>query len=168
MTKDDDNRTAWTIRKGIEFARLDRKVKREAQAVRAPTFSGRTFDKDPEEVTDAVILRRIRTECRQEDRPNGSATDALRHRLLQYSSIDGNNVDELLSLYVNRSQTKLELQARGFSNALAEAQLDRQGYPRPPGWHSVFFYPDSNRPRNSVIVWLLAGVGVAWAVITGF
>jgi hypothetical protein len=36
---------------------------------------------------------------------------------------------------------------RGMSNALAEMFLDRQDWPRPPGWHSVFFYPDSNQPR---------------------
>jgi hypothetical protein len=36
---------------------------------------------------------------------------------------------------------------RGMSNALAETFLDRQGWPRPPEWHSVFFYPDSNQPR---------------------
>lgn len=162
MTEDDDNRTDQAFRKGIELARLDRQVKREAQAKRLPTFSGRTFDKDPEDVTDAAVLRALRSERQRNGDTQDSTTATLRHRLLQYPNIDNTNVDEFLFLYEDRSQTKHGLRDRGYSNAMAEAHLDRQGYPRPPGWHSVFFYPDSNRPRNTTLFWLAVMIALGW------
>ena len=56
-----------------------------------------------------------------------------------------------LEMYEERAKVKKHLMAeRGMSNTLAEVFLERQGFPRPPGWHSVFFYPGSNRPRNKV------------------
>lgn len=165
MTEDDDNRTARAIRKGVEAARLDQQLKREAQAGRPPTFSGRTFDRDPEEVVDAAILRRMRDQPQQESTPDPSATDALRRRLLQYPGIDDTNVDDLLFLYEGRAEAKQQLRNRGCNNALAEAYLDRQGYPRPPGWHSVFFYPDSNRPRNTTIFWFAIMIALGWLFV---
>jgi hypothetical protein len=71
-----------------------------------------------------------------------------------------------LDAYEDREQLKQALlQERGYSNALAEVFLDRKGYPRPPGWHSVFFYPGSGRPRNVVVFWfLVAGSTVGWLV----
>jgi hypothetical protein len=44
------------------------------------------------------------------------------------------------------------IREHGFSNAAAESFLDRAGYPRPPGWHAVLFYPGSYQPRSSSIV----------------
>jgi len=38
--------------------------------------------------------------------------------------------------------------------------LDRRGFPRPPGWRTVFFYPDGNIPRIKYLV-LAALIGLA-------
>ena len=57
-----------------------------------------------------------------------------------------------LSLMIHRREKKQELLNRGFSNRLAEHWLDRAQMPRPWGWHSVFYYPDSNRPRTRYVV----------------
>ena len=162
MTKDDEKSTERAILEGIKLARLDRQVKREARAKRARTLFDRTYDKDPEEVVDAAILCRMRDQPYQESTPDPSVTDALRRRLLQYPGIDDTNVDDLLFLYEDRAEAKQQLRDRGCNNALAEAYLDRQGYPRPPGWHSVFFYPDSNRPRNSTLLWLAVMITLGW------
>lgn len=71
--------------------------------------------------------------------------------------------DELLRDAVEgREGQKAELIRRGFSNALAEAWLDRSRYPRPPGWHSVFFYPGSMRPRNTTVFWLAVLAAITW------
>ena len=48
------------------------------------------------------------------------------------------------------------IQNRHYSNALAESLLDRKGYPRPPGWHAVFFYPGSYQPRMNSLAWFIA------------
>jgi hypothetical protein len=55
-----------------------------------------------------------------------------------------------------REMEKRALLKQGLSNARAETLLDRRGYPRPPGWHSAFFYPGGNRLRNRVVVFLIA------------
>lgn len=62
----------------------------------------------------------------------------------------------------NREDQKRLLLARGFSNALAESWLDRSGYPRPPGWYSVFFYPGSMRLRNTAIFWAVVLTVAVW------
>jgi len=81
-----------------------------------------------------------------------SQQEHLRRRLLQYPGVDESNVDDLLLAHEQRNSVKKDLtEGRGFSNAAAEAWLDRAGHPRPPGWSSVFFYPDSLRPRNKII-----------------
>ena len=69
------------------------------------------------------------------------------------------DVEKILEIYEARSEKKEELLERGLTNALAEHSLDRLGYPRPAGWHSVFFYPGSSRPRNKFIL-LLFVVGI--------
>lgn len=51
------------------------------------------------------------------------------------------------------------INGRGLSNAQAEVYLEKTGYPRPPGWHSVFFYPASYRPRN-IIIWAVIVVSI--------
>jgi hypothetical protein len=69
-------------------------------------------------------------------------------------------------VYQQRKEEKKVLtEERGFSNIMAESYLDKIGYPRPPSWHSVFFYPDSNRPRNTIVILLALVLGVAWFVI---
>ena len=85
-------------------------------------------------------------------------TETLRRRLLTYPGVTPESVEDLLAAYEERALAKENLmENRGMSNAMAEAFLDRQGYPRPPGWHSVFCYPDSNRPRNGwVFIFLIA------------
>ena len=61
-----------------------------------------------------------------------------------------------------REMEKRALLKQGLSNARAETLLYRRGYPRPPGWHSVFFYAGSNRLRNRGIVLLIALVVLAY------
>jgi len=71
-------------------------------------------------------------------------------------------VGQYLYALEERYDRKKHLIERGYSNALAEKALDKQGWPRPFGWHSVFFYPDSNRPRTRYAV--LAILVIAFAV----
>ena len=98
---------------------------------------------------------------------NKTEKEELRRRLLQYPDVTEENVDEQIFVYEQRQEEKQGLiEERGFSNALAESYLERKGYPRPPGWHSVFFYPGSNHPRNSVIFWLAVMIGIVWFVIS--
>jgi hypothetical protein len=79
-------------------------------------------------------------------------TARLRQRLLSYPGATEESVDEQLYAFEQRQEEKEALiSGRGMSNAMAETFLDRKGYPRPPGWHSVFFYPGSNRPRNKFL-----------------
>ena len=95
---------------------------------------------------------------------NEQEREALHQRLLTYPGATPESVEQQLYAYEQRESVKQTvMQDRGMSNALAEAYLDRTGYPRPPGWHSVFFYTGSNRPRNGyvlVFVVLLAAVAV--------
>ncbi|MBD3618822.1 MAG: hypothetical protein LPK58_07950 [Gammaproteobacteria bacterium] len=87
---------------------------------------------------------------------------ALRKMLLQYPDVTEETVDEQIYAYEQREVVKKALiEDRGFSNALAEAWLDRSGYPRPPGWKSVFFYPGSIRLRNKLISFLVMACCVA-------
>ena len=72
-----------------------------------------------------------------------------------------------LDAMFERTDKKRELLARGMSNQMAERFLDRQGWPRPFGWHTVFFYPDSNRLRTRYAILLAVIVGVlAWRVLS--
>jgi|SRR5690606_8437688 len=92
---------------------------------------------------------------------NEHKRNALREVLLQYPGATEELVEQQLYAYEERENQKSALIERGFSNALAEAWLDRSGFPRPPGWHSVFFYPGSMRPRNSVVFWFcVIGIGI--------
>ena len=93
---------------------------------------------------------------------NEAEKDKLRALLLQYPGATDESVELEIAGYEDREVAKQALFERGFTNALAEAHLERQGYPRPPGWHSVFFYPGSNRPRNTVIFWLVVIIGGLW------
>ncbi len=79
--------------------------------------------------------------------------DKLRKLLMQYPGATKESVESDLDVYEEREYEKCALMERGLTNALAEAHLDTQGYPRPPDWQSVFFYPDSSRPRNLVVFW---------------
>ena len=90
--------------------------------------------------------------------------EKLRARLLTYPGATKESVDAELLTYEQREDLKATLVGeRQFSNAMAESFLEKKGYPRPPGWHSVFFYPGGNRPRNRVVVILIAAlVAIAW------
>ena len=95
----------------------------------------------------------------------GELTDAererLRQRLMTYPSATEDSVEKSLIAYGERAELKQDLVTeRGMSNALAEGILDRKGYPRPPGWRSVFFYPGSWRLRNgyAFLVLLIGGL----------
>ena len=93
-------------------------------------------------------------------------TEALRQRLLNYPGATPESVEDLLIAYEDRASAKENLiENRRMSNAMAEAFLDRQEYPRPPGWHSVFFYPDSNRLRNGWVFILLIALAVIMVFI---
>lgn len=92
-----------------------------------------------------------------------TSREKFRRKLHQYPGASEEQVEEELERYEVREVQKRELLDRRFSNAKAEAWLDRSGYPRPPGWHSVFFYPGSMRPRNIVVFWVVvAAAVVAW------
>lgn len=87
----------------------------------------------------------------------------LRQRLMTYPGATEESVEELILAYETRAQLKQTLiEERGMSNALAETFLDTQGYPRPPGWHSVFFYPGGGRPRNKYLFLALVIIGLAF------
>lgn len=84
---------------------------------------------------------------------NKAEREQLREKLLQYPGATEELVSDQLVMYEERQEFKSHLtNDKGMSNALAEHYLDRKGYPRPPGWRSVFFYPDGMRPRNLVVM----------------
>jgi len=96
---------------------------------------------------------------------NETEKDEPKDNLLQHPDVTGENSDEKINVYQQRSEEKRVMtEERGFSNIMAESFLDKLGYPRPPGWRSVFFYPDSNRPRPAVVIWLVVALGVAWFI----
>ena len=90
--------------------------------------------------------------------------EKLRAQLLTYPGIDQSNVDQHIGELEHRAEVKAHLvNDRGFPNALAERWLDVRGHPRPPGWHAVFCYPGSNRPRNRyVLLFVMAAAAVYW------
>ena len=64
--------------------------------------------------------------------------DRLRQRLMQYRGATEESVADELEMHEERAEVKKHLMAeRGMSNTLAEVFLERQGYPRPPGWHLI-------------------------------
>ncbi|RIK92897.1 MAG: hypothetical protein DCC73_11510 [Proteobacteria bacterium] len=71
----------------------------------------------------------------------------LRRRLAQYPGMTEEKINAAMRAYDERRAQKTALLQRGFSNRRAEKWLDKTGFPRPPGWQSVFFYPDSLMPR---------------------
>ena len=95
---------------------------------------------------------------------NEQEREVLRLRLFTYPGATPESVEQQLSAYEEReSEKQAVMRDRGMWNAVAESYLDKRGYPRPPGWHSVFFYPGSNRPRNGyalVFLALLAAVAL--------
>lgn len=96
-----------------------------------------------------------------------SKRDRLRQRLMQYPGATEGSVADELEIYEERAEVKNHLMAeRGMSNTLAEVFLERQGYPRPPGWHSVFFYPGSNRPRNKVLFFFAVVAALAYVFLS--
>jgi hypothetical protein len=91
---------------------------------------------------------------------NSEEQKALRTRLLEYPGTTEENVNLLLDAYEERADLKLHLTTeRGMSNMMAERFLDMQGLPRPPGWHSAFFYPGGLMPRVGYIILAVFAVG---------
>ncbi len=89
-----------------------------------------------------------------------------KEQLPQDPDLANESIDEKINVYEQRrEEKKVLIEQRGFSNITAESFLDKIGYPRPPGWHSVFFYPDSNRPRTTVVIMFAAALGVALFVL---
>ncbi len=85
--------------------------------------------------------------------------EELRKKLLTYPGVTEENVEEYLISYEIREEQKQMLTgSRGMTNSQAEAFLDRQGHPRPPGWGSVFKYPQSSQLRWS---WLIVLIVIA-------
>ena len=85
----------------------------------------------------------------------------LRKRILSYPGETEQSAERKMRAYEERVQAKKYLMGRGLDwNALAEAELDRNGFLRPPGWDAVFCYPESRRPRNSylALVTFVAGL----------
>lgn len=81
----------------------------------------------------------------------------FRQLLSSYLGANNESVDDAIDALVGRYEEKwLLLRERGLSNSAAEIFLDRHCYPRPPGWHSVFFYPDSLLPRRKYLILLVA------------
>jgi hypothetical protein len=94
---------------------------------------------------------------------NDSEWQELKRRLLRYPGATEDSVEKLFDVYQEREKVKRSfIEQRRCSNALAETYLDRKGYPRPPGLHSVFFYPGGYRPRNLVVFWLAVLIAVTW------
>jgi len=93
-------------------------------------------------------------------------TAALEQKLYDYPGATKQSVAARMTAYELRVMRKQEYLAAGYDNAAAEVLLDRGGYPRLPGWHSVFFYPESNRLRNRYVVTLAAIVLLAlWTLV---
>ena len=90
----------------------------------------------------------------------------LRKTLLTYPNINEQNVDDYLRAYEERAVAKRGLvELRGMSNSQAEAFLDRQGYPRPPGWGSAIAYPGGSQLRWPIFILLLILAVVVGAFI---
>ena len=89
-------------------------------------------------------------------------SDEQRFSMIKKS--DPRLTDELAFQYLEilreRYRQKDEFLRRGYSNQLAERALDKQGWSRPWGWHTVFFYPDSNRMRTRYIVFFAIVIGI--------
>jgi len=90
----------------------------------------------------------------------------LRIILQSYPGSNPEIVESQLNNLIEREEQKKQLIIdRGFSNALAEVFLDKQGWMRPPGWHTVFFYPDSMRIRNKYLILLIVSILVFYFFI---
>jgi hypothetical protein len=93
--------------------------------------------------------------------------EELRARLLTYPGATEESVELMLDAYEKRAAEKYHLvQSMGMSNSMAERYLDAVGFPRPPGWHSVFFFPGSNAPRPKYVMFILLLIaGGYWLII---
>ena len=83
---------------------------------------------------------------------NEQEKQKLRIKLQSYPGSNPEIVESQLDNLIEREEQKQQLISKCFSNALAERHLDIQGWLRPPGWHSVFFYPGSMRIRNKYLL----------------
>jgi hypothetical protein len=72
---------------------------------------------------------------------------------------------QYLEVLRDRYERKQELLEQGMSNQLAERFLDHQGWARPFGWHTVFFYPGSNRIRTRYVVFFTVATALFFWVV---
>ena len=95
---------------------------------------------------------------------NKQEEEKLRIRLKSYPGNTPEIIDQLIDYYEDRAVQKQQLLSMGHSNASAERFLDQQGWRRPPGWHSVFFHPDSMRIRTRylLIVFIIIVLFIYW------
>lgn len=79
-------------------------------------------------------------------------------------SLTGNeyDIERQMQRYDDRVELKETLLERGYSNRIAEFALDQRHYPRPAGWHTVFFYPDSYQIRYPFLFWIAIVVITTW------
>lgn len=95
---------------------------------------------------------------------NDAEENILRNKLLQYPGATAESIEQEIELYKERESTKNALtMEQKFSNYYAEKYLDKKGYPRPPGWRSVFFYPGGTLPRLRYIA-LVIVAAIVWIV----
>ena len=88
------------------------------------------------------------------DRAIEEKTTSKPVKQLTVAAIETDNHADCLpgNLENERLEFKQRLMAeRGFSNFMAEKFLDQQGWERPAGWHSVFFFPGSMKMRGSFV-----------------
>lgn len=90
----------------------------------------------------------------------------MRRRLVKRFAKDDPAVESALETHDERARIKQQLvRERGMSNIAAEHVLDREGYPRPLGLHSLFFYPGSARLRDRYLYGLLGLVAIAVVIL---
>ena len=91
--------------------------------------------------------------------------EAFRRLLLSYPRETEESVEHKLKAYEARVEAKRYFRGPCLDwNALAETELDENGYLRPPGWRAVFFYPDSFRLRNGYVAFLALAASLSFWV----
>lgn len=84
----------------------------------------------------------------------------IRNLLTRSGSMAPEEIHRALGFYEERYNTKRYLiEQRKFSNSWAERILDRQGWPRPPGWRCALRYPDSSTLRPGTLITILTAIG---------
>jgi hypothetical protein len=91
------------------------------------------------------------------------ATERIAYIMAHNTEMSAADAERYLDSMIARTERKKELLERRMSNRMAEHFLDRQGWVRPFGWRTVFYYPDSDMLRMRYIFLLVLAFGaVAW------